>query len=1547
MASAPEKPRTRRLMFRLALLLLALLVGAYWLFSQSILTRRAVLSALSDALGADVSASSVRVNFAGRVVIDDLRVRAPGIDGPAGELARVAKVDARVVPKSVLSGKPVIYRLSLDRPRLRLSRDQIDGRLNFASLLGPGTQAAQGDPASRFPVIPELFVNDGVVELGEHASATDAAPASYTVLRELGLSGRVEQSADDSGASIINFRQSEMPSSGAPSAPSTTPAGGLVARGRLSREGLTVTITGLDFADIRPEHVPAAARDLYRQAQLVGRVSEAEISYAFAGDWQSTIALAGVAVNLPIESQPDEDFSGNPIPVPESERGRLLRLSNTTGAVVVTPAGVRCNMQGLLEELPYEVSFSTVGTSPQSAWTVTLLSRNVKIHEQPEILKFAPGMARRRLREFSDPTGAVDASVTISRDAVTDPASPPPPKVRGTMELKGITAAFHKFPYVWKNMTGTVYFDESRIEIGNIRGRSDSGALLTASCVMSPPNDDAAMDLEVRAQGVPIDDALQRAMDARGQGEVLGALFNRENYQILLDAGLVISSATEAQAREALARLRGDQSVDSAEPAANPPQPPERLAEIARLEALLATPVFDLGGRADVVVRVTREFGPEGDWSDEVLIDLPQVGMLPGAFAYPVRATNVSIVQRDGVASVTGGSYAGLRGGVGRMAARVDFSRLAQVEGEFVPDLDAEAATVPIDDLLLFALPEVATPSGPRRLGELLGTLAPEGTLNAEILLRLTDDLKTDYTIRTSFEGRCAAPAPPDAADLGPRLTFQELDGIAEVTPDSVSITAHAGLASLDDPHAAPLTLRLDLARDQPEDAMTGSATIQAKRLDLASPIEDAVRVLLPEQAERIASLRRERRPVGYADLRASIPLGPPDAVEKGPAGAPSVIRLERPVGVRLHDEAAAIALSDGSGFAQVTLGGLDAQGDALPPMAAFDLKGIVLGEHDFAGAFRAVGAVGLASDTPERPAPAHAPAPAPANVALQLSDVRLESVTLAALLRREGLGALVDFAEKARVEGDFDATLSLVRAPRSDRTSVTGRIQPRAVSFTTDAGRVDFVRCEGALLLREEAAGAFDELRLIAPSWELRLDGAWTRTDPEPASTKAPERGFAASTRVSVVAESLSADLRAALPIELRTALDELSVDVDGSIALIEAPLDVAIRSDGVVTALSTSGEVSLQGARATLGVPITDLTGLFAYDFSYRPTPKTPDPAPAASAPFDDMSFSLRAELPSFRAANVSMTRGRFDASTGPRGEFRMPTAFAHAHGGRVAAQLTLGEPDASTATRAYALDVECSNVSLAPLLQDMRAASQSPRGAPAPADQPSGELPPPPELRPPQRDASRGVLSGRIALSGASPVGRAPADRSAPRAAPLDQRGRGTMTITGGNVLDIPVLVPIARFTNLQLPLQEKLDHAFADFFLQGDRVSFEQLAVSSESVGLYGVGTATWPAMDLDLRLKLGNRARIPILTPLLEGLREEITTTVVTGPIDNPRIATERFSATRAALSDLFGADPGESQRYLRAMERGISGSERRERPKPLPPIPPTRADADP
>ncbi|MEM9084257.1 MAG: hypothetical protein AAGB34_11720, partial [Planctomycetota bacterium] len=168
-------------------------------------------------------------------------------------------------------------------------------------------------------------------------------------------------------------------------------------------------------------------------------------------------------------------------------------------------------------------------------------------------------------------------------------------------------------------------------------------------------------------------------------------------------------------------------------------------------------------------------------------------------------------------------------------------------------------------------------------------------------------------------------------------------------------------------------------------------------------------------------------------------------------------------------------------------------------------------------------------------------------------------------------------------------------------------------------------------------------------------------------------------------------------------------------------------------------------------------------------------------------------------------------------------------------------------------------------------------------------------------PEYNPERGELSANIAVTGKLN------DDST-------RRGRGLLRIQDGDILDAPGIIPILTLSNLQIPTGEVPDLAYTDFYVQGDRIVYPEITITQAagerayegSFWIEGSGEMLWPDLDLDLRFVTRGRRHIPLVSELLQGVRDEIVTTRVTGTLYDPIMRYEQLTATRQLIDSIFG-----------------------------------------
>jgi len=429
-----------------------------------------------------------------------------------------------------------------------------------------------------------------------------------------------------------------------------------------------------------------------------------------------------------------------------------------------------------------------------------------------------------------------------------------------------------------------------------------------------------------------------------------------------------------------------------------------------------------------------------------------------------------------------------------------------------------------------------------------------------------------------------------------------------------------------------------------------------------------------------------------------------------------------------------------------------------------------------------------------------------------------------------------------------------------------------------------------------QRPGGNFRKLVFAAPAWTLAADGSWYTTD---------DGHFSLQTTLDLRSEGMPPDLRAALPTDLTDMLDELQFAAGGpmhvsnaSVSLVfppgEAPDDAAI-------GIRAKGRVTLADASVDLGVGIKDIGATMDYTFDRLAGPD----GRYAGAPI----VELKILADRFTAIGARATDGRVRVSGGSDGALYIPLISASCHGGTIAGTAMIFAPpigaDGKPGAREFQTDLRFSEIRFTPLVADFKstvpagaATTESP-GAPA---APAGGLP--------EENAgdSGGRLEGQISLGGI--IG----DNDS-------RRGRGRAIVSGVQIVKMPIVVPLVRLTNLELPMAERLNFARSDFFIIGNRLQVENLKLSSRSVDLFGFGTATLPDLQLDLRFHAKNKTQIPLFSRIVEKIRNELVTAEVRGTLTNPDVKLITFAGTTRLIDRVFGTEPSDRERKLLEIQK--------------------------
>jgi hypothetical protein len=985
---------------------------------------------------------------------------------------------------------------------------------------------------------------------------------------------------------------------------------GLGLTGRITPAGIEFALEGLDFSQWRPENIPSDFREVFGLMNIEGGVPSASMHVAADGSTKGVVQLDGVSLNLPFDT---EGKAADP--------DRLVRLRDVTGRVEVSDSGAEAFLDGMLGDLPTTVWLRYDGLQDDSAFQCEVQISGFELSSDPEIMPLAPAIVVKRLHDFSNPTMTIDASVVAQRGPPTE-AGPAPIKLRGDLTFHDGAATFRDFPYPFTGLTGLAHFDEEKIDLVRVDGVAASGARLHAEGRIAPPLPGAGVHLLITVEGVPIDQPLLDALGERRRG-IVEALCSREKFDRLREAGLLPAHGAADQ--------------------------------------------FVLGGVASVEIDIVREIGEESEYTEEITVRLPRVGLVPEPFPLPIIASDLVIHIKHGEARIVGGSFTGLGGGRAEVQATVDLSK----PDEQGVQITIEATEVPTDELLLAALPGGLEPAQDGRSpSAILRRLGVAGSIGCDARIGPRDGGEMGYDIRVGFDGLSASPA--HGTGLGaPPVALQGLAGQLIVSEREMTLGVNAqvwGAKAATTQGELTLDTRL---RFDADDRRPFTAEVRARIDDVTLALEDLVSVVAPEMAGRLTEIRRERHPTGGVTLTA---LASGDA-----AGEGALDRLDITVsacdGLAFDHEAGRLGATAAAGSLAFSA--------LAPEVVAFDgWAGVVSLDAE------PVGAVTISGDAPLGRGWRGGDA-----LDLGLRDARMESP----LVRRAALGAMSPTLgaafERAAMTGRFDADLRLVGQAGADRPLATGQLRPRSCELTIAGQRVVMSSIAGGITL-DEIGGSFDACRAEGEGWWAEVSGDWVTT-----AGAGPGAG-SVLLECELAGESrngLTPEVRALLPGALRGAIDAVSITADGPIAAEEVKLRLSL-GDGASPA--SSGRVVFAGAAADIGVRVTGASGYLDFE--------------SGSVPGAGMaSFGVGIVLDAAQAAGVNLTDGMVRVTSDPlSGTVLVPVILADAYAGRLSGAAIVQPGEAGRAS--YEAEFRLSGVPLGELLADWEHAAGIERAA-----------------------------------------------------------------------------------------------------------------------------------------------------------------------------------------------------------------------------------------
>ena len=1404
--------RWQRWVVRVSIALPLILVVMVGVLARTPVTRWALIPALESALNMEIDAESVIVRVDGKVQMSRAVFHCPGVDGPAGEVLRVGTLVASVDWSRTLRGSPRIDQIELDDAVIRVSQSLDDGSLNVyafrtalpQSVPTPGTGSGSGVSGPRR--LPTVRATRAAIEIGEHRGSM------FTSLKRLPVDGVLQPSPGGPAEGyIVSLKET-------PSGPGLG-RDPVVLTGFVKGDDFQITLDRISLDMWPPEAVPSPSRQVFSDMGLQGAVDKLVVSYTRGEGLSAQLVLDDVSMGLPFA------------PRDETEE-RPPRLERVSGTITFRRESLEAILTGTLEDLPYEVRLTYDGVSQDSAFTLTLVSRGFKVEKYPKLMPYATRQVRKMLAMFSGPTAVIDTRVTLTRGRPVG-GVPAPVEFQATMDVREASAAFEKFPYPFEHMSGHVYVDNTKIEFTDIKGVSPSGATLTAHGLVQPPTEDQQVDIYVQVRDAPADQYLEQAFGPKRQ-DVLDAVLYRPKYLELQELGLIITPQEKERLTGDLAAAR----LAGAEPAA-----------IADMERRLSAPVFELGGLINIDLHVHRPPGQGVDWATNVDVRIPRGGILPEKFPIPVNAHDVVIKITEDTAEVVSGRFEGLRGGSGTVTASFMLPSNKAPNTPNRPEINVAASGVPLDDLLIHALPVEPPKPGEKGLRGILTDLGLSGRGEARVRIAPRDLLGRPGAIpalhdETGFDANVRI-VTGSSSPFGEGEVLKDITGVLKVTEEDLHLRA-AGTAVGGGRVDISVASRFKEAGGPAVDTI-----VTAEELDASLPVERVVRVFSEPGATQLAALRGLYKPEGRAASETRV------AVRQG---------VTRNVIVTLT------GLRD---VAFDLFGGRVALGDAQGSVRVLPLQGPLV---EYQGVTAPMTFNGAASGTVTINGSRKyglAPGEAGPTMVVEVADARFESPLLPAVLG-PGVGAerMATFSGM-KPAGVFDATVAIAGVEPLTISAFKGEIRPRSFAVDLAGQRVSLPSFSGCMTF-DGAGGRLDRLQGNNDLWQVAADGTW----------RGQGGGLELDLGLTASGAALSPDAAALLPETLRLALAGILFKLEGPFELRDARLQWLVGAGLDKDNATFHGLAEFNDASLVAGVDVTGIDGRLEADFRQAPLPAAP-------------TFRVAVVADRLNIMRAPATNARAVIQNGHAlGETLVPLITGESLGGRFSCNLRI-MPIPGVLNREYMGEFQVAGVEFGPLLQAF--------------------VPPPPSPEPAPR-LDRGRLDANFSIGGV-------VDQ------PGTRRGRGSARVAGDGVrvLDMPFVLSLIEVSNLQLPSGADLDYAQAMFYVDGPRVVFDNLSVYSSAVAVRGFGTMTWPNMEMNLRFDSSSARPLPIVSWVVQGIRDQLVTTRVTGTPGAPVIRVEAMPGTRGAFARALGVR-GAASRELEEMERRAAATRRTIRP---------------
>ncbi len=1476
-----------------------LLTSVYFYVTRSSFLTNLAEPILSSMSGGDATIESASFTEFRKLTLNNVHIRVPETEGVAGELIFMPAISIDIHWSRLLAGELATERIVVaPGARIRVSENTETGIFNFGGLVFPEVDSSRGLlPDGTNIIIPEIKILRATIEMGEHQGAAYQMSGSIDIAGALVPERQHRPTSDpeahwyqvtlrelsrDNNVAASNVADNEAEDD----VPETVRIDGRINPHTLQASAI---ISSFSFDRDRAPLLPRRIREWWNTLQPSGTLEPLAVTVLSGGQYTIEIPMNGVDWTLPIGAT--DSPTGDQGQATDGQAEHPLRMTDVRGSLLVRESGAEfINLSGVVEEVRYNLHGAFTSLSRTPGFDLTFKIQQFNLAQNLKILAILPSEIRsavdEQLLQLERQSGTLNATVRLQRPELALAANEPGQalgavdlQVEGTVQISDAEGTYRAFPYRLTGLHGEIQFSNREVKIVTLAGQTETGGDIYLAGTISELGPHPKIDLEMFANGIPLDDRLKLALGERTASQI-DKFMHVPSAAALRDAGLVMSAEDRRQTQQQILELKRSVMRLKEKNAASAPDELNQADEsyeatlksiedeISRIETQLAeVPIFELGGRVNLSSTIHRSPGPDQPLLTTTTLNLAHqaqpIGVVYNKFPYPLYFTAGKLEIGWGeVKIVEDLKFRGLTGAEVTVSGTVD--RVREPTYHVEEHLKLTAHPVPIDSLLVHALPGKFKNDADRE-----GWPGKRLTTAGQILagLNLQADLEVEGTITHDPQRGKAGYVFGIEVSHGQTVPFKFIGGGSEPSVTDSESIAGAGAADAGPSEKAKPGINWDWPVEYPVRNLNGQLVIRRTGLtivNLNGDLVDQGRLIVDGDLDWAVGPTDINLDFDAQNLHVSDPLIELIGGISGPKSSEQVSDFcDRYALQGDFDAILQWDRTDEDGTSQfttltphqaeMTIGGVslqfaDVSGNLIfaGPLIEFDHLSAEL--YSTSAPFQRVGRIAVDGDLDRVEGTA-------SRLTGTLTAGRFEADFIPGVLRALGRSDTAQKYQALDPNGAFNAQFSYgadkqvgeLKTPPTTAVAVVS-VRPKTAQFTLKGQRYEVDQFAGE--------ATFDDQQVELSN----LSGKYQDGEFAVGGIIDYAAGFDADLKLGLVVEKLNDRSRAIFPDAVNKTIDALELAADSAVTLADGRLRYfkpALEGDDAKE-FDFTGRVELRDARMAIPVEIEQLNGEILVDVS-------------RSIEDEWTQIDLALALASLRAEGRLIEDVTLDLVSGSSpGELLIPQAVGKCYEGMLTAnaRIQLAQPQEPGR---YTAELRLLDVEVAPFIADSKSKLAA-TGAPANGIAPTGESPS--QEPKPRAQGKPGLAAAHLALAGI--IGD-----------PESKRGRGEIQIVDGELYEVPFNMWALQLSALTLPVATSFEDAELLFHVKGSKVVFEKMQLESPMMSMNGTGHVEIPSGKIDLRFKTASKVRAPLLSDIWEGIRDGFFSIHVTGTMDAP------------------------------------------------------------